>query len=127
VVDDDPGACEALKGLFRSLGAIVSSATSVQEALAMLDTARPDAVISDIGMPIEDGYFLAREIRKREQDTGSDSRIPLIALTAYARVEDKVQILTAGFDSHAVKPVDSVEISTILRSLIAARAGMNDD
>jgi CheY-like chemotaxis protein len=127
VVDDDPGACEALKGLFRSLGAIVSSATSVQAALAMLDTARPDAVISDIGMPIEDGYFLAREIRKREQDTGSDSRIPLIALTAYARVEDKVQILTAGFDSHAVKPVDPVEISTILGSLIAARAGMNDD
>jgi len=93
----------------------------------MLDTARPDAVISDIGMPIEDGYFLAREIRKREQDTGSDSRIPLIALTAYARVEDKVQILTAGFDSHAVKPVDSVEISTILGSPIASRAGMNDD
>jgi len=80
-------------------------------------------VVSDIGMPVEDGYFLARELRKRERDKGKEAGMPLIALTAYGRVEDKVQILTAGFDSHAVKPVDPVELSAILRTCIVSRRG----
>jgi CheY-like chemotaxis protein len=84
----------------------------------------PDAVVSDIGMPIEDGYFLARELRKRERENGRDGGMPLVALTAYGRVEDKVQILTAGFDSHAIKPVDPVELSAILRTCITSRRGL---
>jgi CheY-like chemotaxis protein len=84
----------------------------------------PDAVVSDIGMPGEDGYFFARELRKRERDTGKDIATPLVALTAYGRVEDKVQILNAGFDSHAVKPVDPVELSAILRTCIVTRRGI---
>ena len=121
VVDDDPGACDALKNLLGSLGASVAAATSAPAALAMLETLSPDAVISDIGMPVQDGYFLARELRRREKHAGRDSRMPLVALTAYGRVEDKVQILMAGFDSHAIKPADPVELSTILGTLIAAR------
>jgi signal transduction histidine kinase/CheY-like chemotaxis protein len=125
VVDDDPGACDALNSILSSLGASVAAATSAQAALAMLEALHPDAVISDIGMPVQDGYFLARELRKREKQTGKDSRMPLVALTAYGRVEDKVQILTAGFDTHALKPVDPVELSTILETLITARRDAN--
>ena len=125
VVDDDPDTCEALKNLLGSLGATVTAATSARTALAMLDTLNPDAVVSDIGMPIEDGYFLARELRKREREKGKDCGTPLVALTAYGRVEDKVQILTAGFDSHAIKPVDPVELSAILRTCITSRRGVS--
>jgi len=124
VVDDEPEAGDALKNLLGSLGASVAAATSAQAALATLKTLHFDAVISDIGMPIQDGYFLARELRKWEQETGRDGRMPLVALTAYGRVEDKVQILTAGFDSHAIKPVDPVELSTILETLITSRRDM---
>ncbi len=123
VVDDDQDTCEALKGLLGSLGATVASATSARAALEMLEAMKPDAVVSDIGMPHEDGYFLARELRERERVSGKDGGMPLIALTAYGRVEDKVQILTAGFDSHAVKPVDPVELSAILRTCITSRRG----
>jgi CheY-like chemotaxis protein len=122
VVDDDPDACEALRSVLTSLGARVTAAASAQDALAIAEKAPPDAVVSDIGMPVHDGLYLARELRKREKD-GVESRIPLVALTAYGRVEDKVQILTAGFDSHAIKPVDPVELSTVLRTLIHARRG----
>ncbi len=121
VVDDDPDTCEALKKLLGALGATVTAATSARSALETLDALRPDAVVSDIGMPVEDGYFLAKELRKRER--GKDGGTPLVALTAYGRVEDKVQILTAGFDSHAIKPVDPVELSAILKTCIASRRG----
>lgn len=125
VVDDDPAASDALKNLLGSLGARVVAATSAQAALSMLKTLHFDAVISDIGMPAQDGYFLARELRKWEQHMGRDGRMPLVALTAYGRVEDKVQILMAGFDSHAIKPVDPVELSTILETLITSRREMS--
>jgi signal transduction histidine kinase/ActR/RegA family two-component response regulator len=122
VIDDDPDTCDALRNLLQSLGATATTALSARAALAILDALHPDAVVSDIGMPVEDGYFLARELRKRERDAGKDG-VPLVALTAYGRVEDKVQILTAGFDSHAIKPVDPVELSAILRTCITSRRG----
>jgi signal transduction histidine kinase/ActR/RegA family two-component response regulator len=121
VVDDDADACDALKNLLESLGASVTTVTSAQTALDKLDAIHPDAIISDIGMPLHDGYFLAREVRRRELNAASNQRVPLVALTAYGRVEDKVEILTAGFDSHTIKPVEAAELSTILRTLIAAR------
>jgi CheY-like chemotaxis protein len=126
VVDDDVDTCEALKHLLGSLGADVMVATSARTALAMVETQEPDAIVSDIGMPLEDGYFLARELRKRERERGKEGRLPLIALTAYGRVEDKVQILTAGFNSHAIKPVDPVELSAILRNCIISHRGESD-
>jgi signal transduction histidine kinase/ActR/RegA family two-component response regulator len=125
VVDDDRDACDTLKILLGSLGASVATATSAQAALATLKTLHPDAIISDIEMPAQDGYFLARELRKWEQQTRRDGRVSLVALTAYGRAEDTVQILTAGFDSYAIKPVDQVELSTILGTLIASRRNLD--
>jgi len=122
VVDDDPEACDALTKLLDSLGATVSAANCAQAALGKLDGIRPDAIVADIGMPVEDGFFFAREVRKREQDGSANGRVPLVALTAYGRVEDKVKILAGGFDSHVVKPVELAELSATIRSLIAARA-----
>jgi signal transduction histidine kinase/ActR/RegA family two-component response regulator len=119
-VDDEPGACEALKNLLASLGANVVTVTSAEAALAMLDKLHPDAVVSDLGMPLRDGYFLAKALRERELNTGA--RMPLVALTAYGRIEDKVQTLAAGFDSHLIKPVDAVELAAVLRNLITSRA-----
>ena len=126
VVDDDQSACDALRELLGSLGASVTATTSAESALAMLEALKPDAVISDIGMPVKDGYFLAKELRKWEKRAGRNERMPLVALTAYGRVEDKIQILTAGFDSHAIKPADPQELSTILGTLIASRRDGNE-
>jgi CheY-like chemotaxis protein len=121
VVDDDLEAVDLLTKLLDSLGASATSATSAQAALAKLDGVRHDAIIADIGMPVQDGFALAREIRKREQDQNNHVRVPLIALTAYGRVEDRIKILASGFDSHVVKPVELGELSAVIRSLIAAR------
>jgi CheY-like chemotaxis protein/two-component sensor histidine kinase len=119
-VDDDLDACEAIKNLLGSLGATVSTATSAQAALTMIGKLRPDAVVSDLGMPVHDGYFLAQQLR--EQESATDTHTPLVALTAYGRVEDKVQILAAGFDSHLLKPVEPAELAAVLRSLLPSRA-----
>ena len=72
-------------------------------------------------MPVQDGYFLAREMRKREEAADRESRLPLVALTAYGRVEDKIKIFEAGFDNHVVKPVDPAELSAILGIAISSR------
>jgi CheY-like chemotaxis protein len=121
VVDDDAEVCDSLTTLLDSLGATVSAATSAQAALGKLDGIRHDAIVADIGMPVEDGFFFASEVRKREQDGNINGRVPLVALTAYGRVEDKIKILASGFDSHVVKPVELGELSAIIRSLVAAR------
>ncbi|MGO9056679.1 MAG: ATP-binding protein [Candidatus Binataceae bacterium] len=117
VVDDDHEATEALRALLKSLGAEVLVAGSADRALEILSDQRPDVVVSDIGMPGRDGLSLAREIRIREHKT-SDGRLPLVALTAYGRVEDKVEIFAAGFDSHVVKPVDPAELAAVIKSVI---------
>lgn len=119
VADDDENACGALKELLGSLGAKVDTAQSADEALRLVEGMDPDVIVSDIGMPGRDGLSLAQEIRKRERESGRDFRVALIALTAYGRVEDRVQILSSGFDSHVVKPVELSELSAIISSLTA--------
>ena len=122
VVDDDPEACDALTRLLGSLGAKVSAETSAQTALVKLDGTRPDVIVADIEMPVQDGFSFAREVRKSEQDRNTRvGRVPLVALTAYGRVEDRIKILASGFDSHVVKPVELAELSATIRSLISAR------
>jgi signal transduction histidine kinase/ActR/RegA family two-component response regulator len=117
VVDDDQEATEALRGVLKSLGADPIVADGAERALQLLAEYQPDAMVSDIAMPGRDGLSLAREVREREQKTGS-GHLPLVALTAYGRVEDKVKIFSAGFDSHVIKPVDPAELAAVIRSVV---------
>jgi CheY-like chemotaxis protein len=90
------------------------------EALALLDREAFHVLVSDIGMPGEDGYALIRSVRQRAIDAGG--RIPAAALTAYARTEDRLRALAAGFQIHVPKPVQPEELVTVVASL-AGRIG----
>jgi signal transduction histidine kinase/ActR/RegA family two-component response regulator len=120
VVDDEADMCELLKAMLGDCGAEVTSAGSASEALELLEPLRPDVLISDIGMPGEDGYFLIGKIRALPAARGG--KIPAIALTAYARAEDRLRILRAGYQMHVPKPVELPELVAVVASL-AARSG----
>jgi PAS domain S-box-containing protein len=113
VVDDEPDASDMLAFVFNQCGAIVQTARSVKEALQVFDEWSPELLVSDIGMPVEDGYHLIRAIR---QERGS--RIPAVALTALARIEDRIKALMAGYQMHVSKPVEPLELITIAVSLV---------
>jgi PAS domain S-box-containing protein len=113
IVDDEPDARDLLRFIFNDCGAIVETAESAKAALEMLDRWRPHILISDIGMPDVDGYELIRIIRK-----GYHSRIPAVALTAMARVEDRLKALEAGYQMHVAKPIDPAELITIVSGLV---------
>ena len=126
VVDDDLGGREALRSLLTSLGAQVKTAHNVENAITLLDETKPDLLISDIGMPGHDGYWLIKKIRAAEKATGTTDHLPAVALTAYGRVEDRVAVLAAGFDGHVVKPVDPAELAAVIKRLVEARRSGND-
>ena len=96
-------------------GASVKAAASVREALQMLEGERPDVLVSDIGLPDEDGFGLIRQIRKREAEHGGF--LPAVALTGYARVEDRARSLAAGFQAHVPKPVDPAELTAAIATI----------
>ena len=122
-VDDQPDAITAIKTLLQSHGADVRTAASARAALAELDSWRPDVLVSDIGMPHEDGYFLIRELRSRPREDGGD--IPAIALTAYGRVQDTVRLLDGGFHMHVTKPVEPAELFAAIRSVTRTASELN--
>jgi CheY-like chemotaxis protein len=107
VVDDEPDSNEVMSTLLASRGAEVRVATSASDALDTMRVWLPDLVVSDIGMPGEDGYALLAAMRANERELG---RIPAIALTAYATRNDRIRILGAGFQLHVTKPIDPVEL-----------------
>jgi len=126
VVDDDPETREALRSLLTSVGASVRTAETGEGAIAVLAELNPDVLISDLGMPGRDGYWLIKEIRAREKSTGASEHLPVVALTAYGRVEDRVEVFAAGFDSHVVKPVDPAELAAVIKRLVEANRSGND-
>jgi hypothetical protein len=93
----------------------VTTVGSAAEAFALVGGEPPHVLISDIGMPEEDGYDLIRRIRKLPAERGG--RVPAIALTAYARAEDRMQALRAGYQMHVPKPVELVELAAVTASL----------
>jgi PAS domain S-box-containing protein len=103
VVDDEPDVRELLTFILEQAGAIVTTVASVQEALLAIEQIKVDVLISDIGMPDQDGYTLIRHLRAMEAE---QTKIPAIALTAYARGEDRRQALEAGFQVHLSKPIE---------------------
>jgi signal transduction histidine kinase/CheY-like chemotaxis protein len=98
VVDDDRDAREVLHAVLAQAGAEVTTVASASEALASIDQARPDVLVSDIGLPEEDGYALLRQLRMRREDNGG--RTPAIAVTAYAAVADRERAAASGYDRH---------------------------
>ena len=120
VVDDEPDARALVQRLLEERGAKVKTNGSVAEALASLREERFDVLVSDIGMPDEDGYALIRQVRALEAEQGG--ALPAIALTAYARSEDRMKAVLAGFQMHVTKPVEPAELLTMVASL-AGRAG----
>jgi CheY-like chemotaxis protein len=113
VVDDDGDARDVVAALLTRAGAEVVTAASAAEASALLETLRPDALVSDLGMPDEDGFSMARRLRANP----ATRDVPAIALSAFARPEDRRNALIAGFQMHLAKPVDPAELVLAIASL----------
>jgi PAS domain S-box-containing protein len=120
VVDDEPDTLDFLKQVFENCDARTHAADSAKEAYQLLLNERPDVIVSDIGMPGEDGFTLIRRIRQLSTEEGG--KTPAIALTAFASAEDRARVLLAGFQVHLAKPVDPVELAALVASL-AGRTG----
>ena len=123
VVDDEADARTLLRRLLEERGAEVIVASSAEEAFNLVMTEQPDVLVSDIGMPDEDGYSLIRRIRAQEAGgsggsvAGSPAKLPAVALTAYARAEDRMRAVLAGFQMHVSKPVEAAELLAMVASL----------
>lgn len=115
VVDDEEDARELLSTLLEENGASVLTAGSAAEGLQVIEAERPDVLVSDIGMPGTDGYGFIERVRALPEEKGG--RTPAVAITAYARSEDRTRVLRAGFQSHVPKPVEPVELLAVLASL----------
>jgi hypothetical protein len=125
VVDDDREASAMLKIILGDRGAVVRCASSGEEALSLLEEQWPDALISDIGMPDQDGYDLIREVRQRELLRAPAphvrSRVAAIALTSFSRDQDRDLALACGFDAHCAKPLKPLNLVQQILTLVARR------
>ena len=121
VVDDEPDARELLQVSLSQYGALVRTAANAEEALIAIRQECPDVLVSDIEMPHTSGYDLVRQIRHSDQP--DVRRLPAVALTAYARTEDRVKALLAGFQTHVPKPVEPAELVTVIASLAQREMG----
>ena len=119
IVDDETDARELLVAMLENFGADVRSVAAADEALDMLrsGTFEPDVLVSDVGMPGNDGFALIRSIRELESQ--KTRALPAIAVTAYANAEDRVRALVAGYQNHIPKPVDSNALAAAIAQLVA--------
>ncbi|OCQ88965.1 ATPase [Nostoc sp. MBR 210] len=116
VVDDEADTREYIATVLQKCQAQVKTVSSVPEALQMIAQWQPDVLVSDIGMPGEDGYSLIRQLRSQPPEQGG--KIPAAALTAYARGEDRMRVIQAGFQLHLPKPIEPAELATVVASLV---------
>ena len=123
VVDDEPDARALIRVLLEERKAQVVVAATAAEGLELLRESRPDVLVSDIGMPVQDGYELIRQVRRLDHHDGGAT--PAVALTAYARSEDHMKAVMAGFQQHVSKPVEPDELITVIASL-AQRPPMHE-
>jgi signal transduction histidine kinase len=115
VVDNEPDARGLVRTILESRGAEVTAVDSASAALKAIRSRRPDVLLSDIGMPGEDGYTLIKKVR---QMTASEPPLPAAALTAYASAGDRAQALLAGYQAHLPKPIEPVELAAVVASLV---------
>ena len=112
LVEDDADGREALAVALRSAGVQVSAVASSGDALHAIGECPPDVLVSDIGLPLEDGYVLIRKVRALEASRGGV--IPAIALTAYTGAQDRARALAAGYQAHVAKPIDPAQLLAVL-------------
>ncbi|MGK3962821.1 ATP-binding protein [Sorangium sp. So ce118] len=115
VVDDDADAGEVAGAMLRELGVEPQVARSAEEALRALVEFRPDILLSDLGMPFEDGFALMHKVRALPPDAGGG--IPAVAVTAYARSEDRQRALAAGFQAYLAKPISAADLADVVSNL----------
>ncbi|WNZ65936.1 ATP-binding protein [Myxococcus sp. MxC21-1] len=115
VVDDEEDTRELLRSIIETCGGIVTTASSSEDALAELREAPFDVLVSDVGMPEEDGYRFIARVRALPEEQGGG--IPAVALTAYTRMEDRTRALLAGFTTHVPKPIEPVELMAVIASM----------
>ena len=120
VVDDEADARDLIGVILRGRGAAVDAVASAAEALEAVERERPDVLVSDISMPDADGYELIRELRGREPDAGGAT--PAVALTAYARSQDRERALAAGYQLHLAKPVEPDDLVLAVAELAGRTA-----
>ena len=120
VVDDEADTRELLRTILTHCRAEVTLAATAREALEALERAPFDVLVSDIVMPEEDGYSLIRRIRALDAERGG--RIPALALTAYARIEDRAEASAAGYQQHAAKPIEPAELAVAVATLAGRTA-----
>lgn len=121
VVDDEKDSLDLVRRLLETRAAEVFSAASADEALLLFEKRRPHVIVSDIGMPEKDGFEMVRELRARE---GDGAHIPAVALTAFARAEDRARAIEAGYQRHLAKPVEASELVAAVAA-VASLAGRN--
>jgi CheY-like chemotaxis protein len=114
-VDDEPDARDLLRAVLEGQGAKVTSFSGGEEALAALETTKPTVLICDVGMPKMDGFQMIRTLRAKEPRS---ERIPALALTAFARAEDRKRSLVAGYQAHLAKPFDVGELILVIADLV---------
>jgi hypothetical protein len=115
IVDDEADALELIRRVLEQQGALVSTVRSAEEALQRLETETPDVLVSDIGMPGMDGYQFLRRMRAAEP---KGQRIPALALTAFARPDDRKHAILAGYQAHLAKPFDMAELAIVVAGLV---------
>jgi PAS domain S-box-containing protein len=125
VIDDDPDARNLLKVILEAAGAKVYVAGSANQGMEQLLMRSVDVMICDIGMPEMDGYTLIRSIRTLDDPLKSE--VAAVALTAYARLEDRMEAIRAGFQNHLPKPVEASELLAVIRSLTSPRSRRDGD
>jgi CheY-like chemotaxis protein len=123
VVEDDPDARDLLRTTLELEGARVTVAGTVQEALAALEARLPDVVVSDIGMPGEDGYALIRKVRALGPERGG--QVPAAALTGFAAGDDTTRVLSAGYQVHLPKPVEPSQLAHVVGTLAGRGQGLD--
>jgi CheY-like chemotaxis protein len=121
VVDDESDTRDYISFVLEESGAIVMTGKSVTEAIEIYQQFQPDILISDIGMPEEDGYSLIQQLRLIETQQGK-KQMPAIALTAFARTADRNQAMQVGFSRHVTKPVEPQSLLDAIVSLLTANS-----
>jgi CheY-like chemotaxis protein len=116
VVEDEPDARDLLTTILQQCKAEVKGVASAADAMQELKEWNPDVLVSDIQMPGEDGYAFIKKVRLLETERAAN--VPAIALTAHARVEDRLRALSSGYDAHIAKPIEPAELITVIASLV---------